>query len=93
VDVRSEEEWTNGHLEGSIFVPVASLFKHSLDPAKLEKTLPKKGEKILYTFCLVGMRAKQAGLVLEKQGYTVRALKPGYEDLIKAGFKKAESKE
>jgi len=29
---------------------------------------------------------------LEKQGYKVRVLKPGYEELIKAGFKKAESK-
>jgi hypothetical protein len=36
---------------------------------------------------------KQAGIVLESQGYTVRVLKPGYEDLVKAGFKKAESKE
>jgi len=93
VDVRSGEEWKKGHLDGSIFVPVTSLQRDTLDPAKLEETLPKKGEKILYTFCIVGMRAKQAGIVLEKQGYKVRALKPGYEDLVKAGFKKAESKE
>jgi hypothetical protein len=39
------------------------------------------------------MRAKQAGVILEKQGYTVRALKPGYEQLLKAGFKKAEKKQ
>ena len=93
VDVRSEEEWKKGHLVGSIFVPVTSLQRDTLDPAKLEKTLPKKEEKILYTFCIVGMRAKQAGIVLEKQGYKVRALKPGYEELVKAGFKNVESKE
>ena len=92
VDVRSEEEWNQGHVEGSIFVPVTSLQKHSFDAVKLEKTLPKKGEKILYTFCVVGMRAKQAGIVLENQGYTVRVLKPGYEELVKAGLKKAEVK-
>ena len=88
VDVRGVEEWNEGHIDGSIFVPVNSLRKHSLDPKKLAETLPK--EKVLYTFCVVGMRAKQAGLILEKEGYTVRALKPGYDELIKAGFKKGE---
>lgn len=92
VDVRSQQEWNRGHLEGSIFVPVTSLQKHSFDPVKLEQTLPKEDKKILYTFCVVGMRAKEAGLVLENQGYTVRVLKPGYEELVKAGFKKAETK-
>lgn len=93
VDVRSKEEWEQGNIEGSIFLPVTSLRKHSLDPVKLAKTLPKKTDKrILYAFCVVGMRAKQAGVVLEKQGYVVRVLKPGYEDLIKAGFKKSEKK-
>ncbi len=92
VDVRSQEEWNRGHVEGSIFVPVTSLQKHSFDPVKLEQMLPKGDKKILYTFCVVGMRAKEAGLVLENQGYTVRVLKPGYEELIKAGFNKAETK-
>jgi len=86
VDVRSQEEWNKGHIEGSIFVPVTSLQKHSLNPTKLAKSLPKN--KTLYTFCVVGMRAKAAAKVLEQQGYTVRALKPGYDELIKAGFKK-----
>lgn len=84
VDVRSEEEWNEGHLEGSIFVPVTSLKKHSLNLVKLAETLPK--DKIVYTFCVVGMRARQAAKILEDQGYTVRALKPGYEQLVKAGF-------
>jgi len=86
VDVRSKEEWDQGHIDGSIFVPVTSLRKHSLDAENLSKTLPK--EKVVYTFCVVGMRAKQAGVILQQQGYTVRVLKPGYEELIKAGFKK-----
>jgi hypothetical protein len=37
------------------------------------------------------MRAKNAAIVLQKHGYTVRPLKPGYEQLLKAGFKKAET--
>jgi len=90
VDVRSQEEWDQGHIEGSIFLPVTSLRKHSFDPKTLAKTLPKK--KIVYTFCVVGMRAKAAGMILEKHGYTVRVLKPGYEELVKAGFKKGKNK-
>ena len=93
VDVRSQEEWDKGHLEGSLFVPVTSLRKHSLDPAKLAKILPRKKDKVvLYTFCVVGMRAKQAGLILQQQGYQVRVLKPGYEELVEAGFKRAKDK-
>jgi rhodanese-related sulfurtransferase len=85
VDVRSEEEWKQGHLEGSVFMPVTSLRKGG-DPKLIAKKLPKN--KIVYTFCVVGMRAKAAAYELGKQGYNVRALKPGYEDLVKAGFKK-----
>jgi rhodanese-related sulfurtransferase len=91
VDVRSQEEWDEGHIEGSIFLPIDSLRKHSFDAKKVAKKLPQK--KIIYTFCVVGMRAKQAAAVLEKHGYKVRALKPGYEQLIDAGFKKGEPKE
>jgi phage shock protein E len=94
VDVRSLEEWKAGHIEGAIFLPMTSLHKHSLDPKKVAKTLPQKKEdeeeKILYTHCVVGMRARQAGLVLTQLGYKIRVLKPGYEELLKAGFKKAE---
>jgi phage shock protein E len=92
VDVRSVEEWNKGHVDGAIFVPVTSLRKHSLDPKKLAKTLPKNKKTILYTHCVVGMRAKAAGIILKKQGFTVRVLKPGYEELIKAGFKKSTKK-
>ena len=90
VDVRSEQEWNKGHLEGSIFVPVTSLRKGG-DPKKLAKILPKN--KILYTFCVVGMRAKTAAYELGKHGYTVRAVKPGFEEFLKAGFKKADPPE
>jgi rhodanese-related sulfurtransferase len=89
VDVRSEEEWKKGTIEGAIFVPATSLHKGG-DPKLLAKTLPKK--KILYTYCVVGMRARAAAFELEKQGYAVRALKPGYDELVKAGFKKVMPK-
>lgn len=85
VDVRSEEEWNDGHVEGAIFVPIHSLRKGG-DPKALAKALPK--DKTLYTYCVVGMRAKAAAYELGKQGYTVRAVQPGYDDFVKAGFTK-----
>src|SRR5262245_50929767 len=71
VDVRSQEEWNKGFIEGSVFLPVTSLGKKP-DPKKLAKILPKK--RILYTFCVVGMRAKTAGDKLQQVGYQVRVL-------------------
>jgi peptide-methionine (S)-S-oxide reductase len=85
VDVRSHEEWNRGYIQGSIFLPNDSLRKR-VDPTYLAEKIPK--DKIIYTFCVVGMRAKRVGKILEDHGYTVRVLEPGYDDLIKAGFKK-----
>jgi len=90
VDVRSEEEWKKGHLADALFLPVTSLRKGG-DAKKVAATLPKNKKTILYTFCVVGMRAKAAAKTLGKYGYTVRPLKPGYEELLDAGFKQDES--
>jgi phage shock protein E len=91
VDVRSKEEWDEGHVEGAIFLPVTSLRKYAFDAKKLAETLPPKKEKIiLYTHCVVGMRAKEAAKILGREGYIVRALRPGYDELIKFGFKPAD---
>ena len=89
VDVRSKEEWAKGHIEGSIALPIDSLRKGG-DPKEIAKKLPK--DKVIYTFCVVGMRAKAAAKVLVKHGFEVRALKPGYDELIKAGFKKEDAR-
>jgi hypothetical protein len=39
---------------------------------------------------VVGKRAVTAGNILEEFKYEVRPIKPGYKELIAAGFKKAE---
>jgi len=89
VDVREKSEWDEGHIEGSIFLPLSALRK-GVKKEQLAKVLPK--ERILYTFCVVGKRAVTAGNILENSGYEVRALKPGYKQLVQAGFKKAKKK-
>lgn len=89
VDVRSQKEWDKGHVAGAIFLPVTSL-EDDLDEKKLTKTLSKK--KRYYIYCAVGIRATRAGEILEERGYQVKVLKPGYQQLIEAGFKKATEK-
>ena len=86
VDVREQGEWKEGHVEGAISLPLSSL-KKGVDRSALEQQVPK--DKIVYTHCVMGVRALAAAKILEKLCYNVRPLKAGYEDLVKAGFEKA----
>jgi rhodanese-related sulfurtransferase len=87
VDVREKSEWDRGHIKGAIFLPLSAL-KKGVDAEALAELLPD--DIVLYTHCVVGKRAVTAGNVLEKLDYEVRPLKPGYKELLKAGFKKVE---
>ena len=87
VDVREKSEWDKGHVEGAIFLPLSAL-KDKANPAALSKVLPK--DKVIYTHCVVGQRSLAAANILEKLGYDSRSLKPGYKELIEAGFPKAK---
>ncbi len=87
VDVREKSEWNKGHVEGAIFLPLSEL-NRGIDPKTLAEKLPK--DKIVYTHCVVGKRSVTACQILEEHGYKVRPLKPGYKELLGAGFKKAE---
>ena len=87
VDVRERSEWDEGHVKGAIFLPLSEL-NDDLDATTLAKKVPKG--KIVYTHCVVGKRSVTAGNILERHGYRVRPLKAGYNELIEAGFKKAQ---
>lgn len=89
VDVREEEEWDSGHLADARLLPLSDLEK-GVPPEKLAKTLAK--DKIVYLHCAAGGRCLTAAEILKKQGYDVRPLKPGYKQLLKSGFAKAEKK-
>jgi phage shock protein E len=86
VDVREPGEWKEGHVNVAISLPLSSI-KKGVETTTLEQELPKN--KIVYTHCVMGVRALRAANILEKLGYNVRPLKAGYEDLVKAGFAKA----
>lgn len=83
IDVREKPEWDRGHVAGAIFLPLSELKKRGRAEEML-KTLPQ--DRILYTHCVVGMRSLKAAEILKQHGYKARALKPGYDELIKAGF-------
>jgi phage shock protein E len=89
IDVRDKQEWDKGHVVGAIFLPLSE-FRLPDRTAEMLKDLPK--DRILYTHCVVGMRALKAAEILKKHGYEVRALKPGYDELIKAGFEAEKTK-
>jgi rhodanese-related sulfurtransferase len=86
VDVREKREWDEGHLAGAIFLPLSELRKP--DQAKSLAQLPK--DLLVYTHCRSGVRSATAAKILTEFGLKVQSLKPGYEELLEAGFKKAE---
>lgn len=87
VDVREKKEWEDGHIDGAIFLPLSDV-QDGLSVQELKK-LPK--DKILYVHCVIGKRAVTAGNAFERYGYTVRPIKPGYKEMVAAGFPKAKS--
>ena len=92
IDVRELREWQAGHLADAQLVPLSALGKKSQDPEfarDLAKRLGKDQGKIVYVHCKSGGRCLMAADVLTKLGYDARPLKPGYPDLLKAGFKQA----
>ena len=62
VDVRSPQEYEEGHLEGAILIPEYELNK------QYKNKLPDKKQLILL-YCSTGSRSKRAQNRLEKLGY------------------------
>jgi phage shock protein E len=87
VDVREKREWDKGHIAGAVLLPLSDI-QQGIDPDKLARLLPK--DKIIYAHCARGGRCLTAADLLKKNGYQIRPLKPGYKDLIEAGFEKAK---
>lgn len=84
VDVRELVEWKSGHVKGAIHMPFRAM-QEKVDAQKVKDEF--KG-KIIYTYCAVGMRSLKAGQILTKLDLDIRPLKPGYDELVKAGFEK-----
>lgn len=89
LDVREKDEWDDGHLKDAKLLPLSNL-KGGAKAVDVAKVAPK--DKIVYCHCGSGVRSPKAADELKKLGYDVRPLKPGYKDLLKAGFEPAEKK-
>ncbi len=95
-DVREQREWDQGHIRGAVFLPLSRLTEWESngigdsEKADLAKSLPRGS--VVYCHCAAGGRAVLGAEALKKLGYDARPLKPGYRDLIKAGFPRAASK-
>ncbi len=86
LDVREADEWSEGHLAQATSLPLSQI-KKGITAEQLEKLAPPG--TIVYLHCAAGGRCVQAAKLLNKSGRDLRALKPGYDDLIEAGFPKA----
>ncbi|MCE9529693.1 MAG: rhodanese-like domain-containing protein [Planctomycetes bacterium] len=83
LDVREKSEWNDGYLKGARHLPLSEL-RDNPKAENVARVLPK--DKIIYCHCAAGVRCLKAADALKKLGYDVRPLKPGYSDLLKAGF-------
>lgn len=96
VDVRERREWDQGHVKGAVFLPLSKLSVWERDgigeteKADLAKSLPKGS--VIYCHCAAGSRSLPGAEALKKLGYDARPLKPGYRDLVQAGFVKESGK-
>lgn len=89
LDVREKDEWEAGHLDAALLLPLSQLKEGKELKSALKNTDSKP---IVYCHCRAGRRALTAADILRKQGYDVRPLKQGCDELAKAGFAKSESK-
>lgn len=70
VDVRTPEEFAEGHLENAINIDVkAADFEQK--SASIDKSKP------VFVYCLSGIRSKRAALSLQQRGYKVTSMKGG----------------
>lgn len=63
IDVRSPQEYKEGHVEGAISIPDYQIKK------EIEKKIQNKDELIV-VYCTTGHRSQKAQQILENMGYT-----------------------
>lgn len=63
IDVRSPQEYKEGHVDGSISIPDYQIKK------SIEKQISNKDELIV-VYCSTGHRSQKAQQILENMGYT-----------------------
>lgn len=80
IDVRSAQEFNEGHLQDALNIP------HSEIAEKIAQVSPNKDAPI-NLYCRSGRRAEEALNVLKNLGYTNVTNHGGYQELLKKGLK------
>lgn len=83
VDVRSEIEHNNGHIPGSILIPVDEM------RGRLSELDPNKE---IWVYCQVGLRGYTASRILKQKGFKVRNLTGGYKSYKMATYTPSSNK-
>jgi rhodanese-related sulfurtransferase len=81
VDVRTQEEYDEGHLEGALLMDVKKDSFRSECLSKLDRS------KRIAVYCRSGFRSKTAAHILNEAGFDVVNLKAGYNGWTEAGKK------
>ncbi len=77
LDVRSEEEYNNGHISGALNIPIDSLRERL---AELDKS------KEIIEYCQVGLRGYIASRILKENGFRVKNAAGGYKSYLLEKF-------
>ncbi|UXZ04469.1 rhodanese-like domain-containing protein [Moraxella nasicaprae] len=80
IDVRSAEEYSEGHLSNAINIA------HTQIGEQIASVAPNKDEPI-HLYCRSGRRAEAALQTLKSMGYTNVTNHGAYDDLVKQGLK------
>ncbi len=85
LDVRTAEEYADGHIANTINIDV--LKDDFLEKVQAyTKTLPVKGEVKIAVNCRSGKRSKNAARILVKNGFKVIELDAGYNGWVSKGM-------
>ena len=82
LDVRTEIEYDNGHIDGAINIPVDSLRERI---GELDKN------KEILDYCQVGLRGYVASSILVQKGFKVKNLTGGYKSVSSSNFKPSKA--
>ena len=81
VDVRSDEEYKNGHVEDAVNIPVDELRERL---SEIDKN------KLVVVYCQVGLRGYIADQMLTQLGYQVQNVTGGYKTISAMKYKPAQ---
>lgn len=82
IDVRTPEEYKDGHIQGSLNLPLDTIKAGAVPEAE-------KQEKI-YLYCRSGNRSAEAKSILEKSGYTNIVDLGGMNEVVALGAKQVK---